>query len=108
MSEFEKGIGNARNAVTTNPWEALRYFTNARIALGRTGSSLPTAALLAFDLSHAQARDAVHQPLDTEALHRELNDKGFATIDVSSAAATREQYLRRPDLGRRLSDKSAA
>jgi ethanolamine ammonia-lyase small subunit len=104
----EKGIGNARNAVTTNPWEALRHFTNARIALGRTGSSLPTAALLAFDLSHAQARDAVHQPLDTEALHRELNDKGFETIDVSSAAPTREQYLRRPDLGRRLSDESAA
>ena len=108
MSEFKKGRGNARTAVAANPWEALRHFTNARIALGRTGSSLPTAPLLAFHLAHAQARDAVHRPLDTETLHRELHDKGFETIDVFSAAPTREQYLQRPDLGRKLSDESAA
>lgn len=108
MSKFDEEIGDATNALATNPWQALRRFTNARIALGRTGGSLPTAPLLAFNLSHAQARDAVHQPLDTETLHRELNDKGFETIGVFSASPTREQYLRRPDLGRRLSDESAA
>jgi ethanolamine ammonia-lyase small subunit len=89
-----------------NPWNALRQFTNARIALGRTGSSLPTAPLLAFNLSHAQARDAVHHPLDTEVLHEQLREQGFTSLDVHSAAPDREHYLRRPDLGRRLSEES--
>ncbi|MBV8628790.1 MAG: ethanolamine ammonia-lyase subunit EutC [Paraburkholderia sp.] len=89
-----------------NPWNALRQFTNARIALGRAGNSLPTAPLLAFNLSHAQARDAVHHPLDAEALHDQLRAQGFTTLDVHSAAPDREHYLRRPDLGRQLSDES--
>ena len=94
------------SSVNTNPWDALRRFTNARIALGRAGSSLPTAPLLAFNLSHAQARDAVHQPLDVAALHASLRESGFDTLDVESAAPDREHYLRRPDLGRKLSDES--
>ncbi|WP_144143902.1 ethanolamine ammonia-lyase subunit EutC [Paraburkholderia sp. BCC1884] len=91
-----------------NPWGALREFTNARIALGRAGNSLPTAPLLAFNLSHAQARDAVHHPLDTDVLHEQLHALNFKTLDVHSAAPDRERYLRRPDLGRRLSDESRA
>ncbi|AXE90947.1 ethanolamine ammonia-lyase subunit EutC [Paraburkholderia terricola] len=89
-----------------NPWNALRQFTNARIALGRAGNSLPTEPLLAFNLSHAQARDAVHHPLDTDVLHEQLRAQNFRTLDVHSAAPDREHYLRRPDLGRRLSDES--
>jgi ethanolamine ammonia-lyase small subunit len=89
-----------------NAWSALRQFTNARIALGRAGNSLPTAPLLAFNLSHAQARDAVHHPLDADLLHEQLRAAGFTTLDVRSAAPDREHYLRRPDLGRRLSDES--
>jgi len=96
------------DAVEKNPWTGLKAFTNARIALGRAGNGLPTAPLLAFDLAHAQARDAVHQPLDAEALRRELEAAGFATLAAESAAPDREHYLRRPDLGRRLSDESRA
>jgi ethanolamine ammonia-lyase small subunit len=92
----------------TTPWDALRRFTRARIALGRSGSSLPTAPLLAFELAHAQARDAVHQPLDTGALHEALREARFTTLDVASAAPDRAHYLRRPDLGRRLSEESTA
>ena len=93
--------------VSVNPWEALRRFTDARIALGRAGSSVPTAPLLAFNLAHAQARDAVHRPLDVSALHETLTSKGFQTATVRSAAPARDVYLRRPDLGRILSDESA-
>ncbi|WP_233888341.1 ethanolamine ammonia-lyase subunit EutC [Paraburkholderia flagellata] len=96
------------DAVEKNPWGGLKAFTNARIALGRAGNGLPTAPLLAFNLSHAQARDAVHHPLDAEALRRALEAEGFATLGVDSAAPDREHYLRRPDLGRRLSEASRA
>src|ERR1700744_4010219 len=98
----------SRDFIEKNPWAALRQFTNARIALGRAGSGMPTEALLAFNLSHAQARDAVHHPLDADALHEQLRALGFTTLDVHSAAPDREHYLRRPDLGRRLSDASRA
>ncbi|MGI4855546.1 MAG: ethanolamine ammonia-lyase subunit EutC [Janthinobacterium lividum] len=91
-----------------SPWDPLRQFTRARIALGRAGHSVPTAPLLAFNLSHAQARDAVHQPLDVPALQAQLDAAGFASFAVDSAAPDREHYLRRPDLGRRLSDASRA
>ncbi|MEX3897472.1 ethanolamine ammonia-lyase subunit EutC [Paraburkholderia sp. BR10954] len=94
------------DALDKDPWNALRRFTQARIALGRAGNSLPTAPLLAFNLAHAQARDAVHHPLDADALHAQLQEQGFNTLDVHSAAPDREHYLRRPDLGRRLSDES--
>ncbi|MEM5314433.1 ethanolamine ammonia-lyase subunit EutC [Paraburkholderia sp. JHI869] len=96
------------DAVEKNPWGGLKAFTNARIALGRAGNGLPTAPLLAFNLSHAQARDAVHHPLDAEALRRTLEAEGFATLGVDSAAPDRQHYLRRPDLGRRLSEESRA
>lgn len=96
----------SKDFLEKNPWSALRQFTNARIALGRAGNSLPTAPLLAFNLSHAQARDAVHHPLDADLLHEQLRANGFATLDVHSAAPDRQHYLRRPDLGRRLSDES--
>jgi len=94
------------DSLDQDPWNALRQFTQARIALGRAGNSLPTAPLLAFNLAHAQARDAVHHPLDAQALHDALRAQGFESIDVHSAAPDREHYLRRPDLGRRLSDES--
>ena len=99
-------------AVTDNPWQPLRQFTAARIALGRSGVSLPTLPHLAFQLAHAQARDAVHLALDVPQLLHALESAGLArageTLVLDSAAADRLQYLHRPDLGRRLSDASRA
>ena len=92
----------------TNPWQALRAHTAARIALGRLGVSVPTKAQLAFQLAHAQARDAVHLALDGEALARVLAAQGQDCVQLHSAAATRADYLQRPDLGRRLDEGSRA
>jgi ethanolamine ammonia-lyase small subunit len=91
-----------------DPWFALRRHTAARIALGRSGASLPTAPWLAFSLAHAQARDAVHQALDSTALQLQLAAAGWPTTAIESAAPDRASYLRRPDWGRRLSARSAA
>ena len=90
-----------------DPWAALRAHTPARIALGRTGASLPTAEVLRFAAAHAQARDAVHQALDTDALAAALQADGWAVHHLASAAPDRATYLRRPDLGRRLAPASA-
>lgn len=91
-----------------DPWADLRAFTPARLALGRSGQSLPTAELLRFGLAHAQARDAVQLPLDVPALVAALRAQGVGeTVQVRSAAADRATYLVRPDLGRRLDADSA-
>lgn len=88
------------------PWEALRRYTSARIALGRAGDSLPTAPQLAFQLDHARARDAVHLPFDAEGVAAALQAAGLPAILAHSAAPDRATYLKRPDLGRRLSEAS--
>lgn len=89
-----------------DPWIALRRFTEARIGLGRSGSGLPTREVLKFSMAHAQARDAVKTPIDWTPIEDGLLALGFKTLRVESAAETRDQYLRRPDLGRRLSAES--
>ncbi|HLX46654.1 MAG TPA: ethanolamine ammonia-lyase subunit EutC [Bryobacteraceae bacterium] len=84
-----------------NPWTKLRELTAARIALGRAGHSLPTRELLAFQLAHAKARDAVHRNIDVAAF------ASLRPVLLHSAATDRATYLRRPDLGRRLNADSA-
>jgi len=90
-----------------NPWLELRRLTPARIALGRTGTSIPTHAQLDFQYAHAQARDAVHLPFDHAALNSQLAERGRESLLLHSAATDRNMYLQRPDLGRKLSDASA-
>jgi len=85
----------------SDSWDFLRRATPARIALGRVGDGLPTQRVLEFQLAHAKARDAVHAELDADALAQALAD--FGPRRVASEAATRAEYLQRPDLGRRLS-----
>lgn len=94
------------NPVTSDPWENLRQFTAARIALGRSGHSLPTNVLLEFQRDHAQARDAVYSELDVAKLTEELAGVGPPILQVQSQVQNRQQYLQRPDWGRRLSVES--
>ena len=84
----------------------LRDLTPARVGLGRTGASLPTKALLDFTLDHARARDAVHAAFDGSAIRSGLDDLGLEALDVCSCAPNRQDYLRRPDLGRTLDQAS--
>ncbi|MBC7964078.1 MAG: ethanolamine ammonia-lyase subunit EutC [Steroidobacteraceae bacterium] len=90
----------------TDSWIALRRFTQARIALGRAGHALPTRAVLDLQLAHAQARDAVHFPWDIEAFAGQLRDLGAETLILETPISSRSEYLRRPDLGRELSEVS--
>ncbi len=101
-------MSDKKTIVTDNPWASLRRYTDARIGLGRAGVSLPSQQQLAFQLAHAQARDAVHIPLDVAALSAQLLDAGLQPIRLHSRADNRETYLQRPDYGRRLEADSAA
>ncbi len=102
-----------QNVVIQNPWHRLREFTSARIALGRSGTSVPTSELLKFQLDHAKAMDAVHCDLDTDRLLASLCSS-YLTLQhtpeppmvLESEVSDRLMYLQRPDLGRRLSSKS--
>lgn len=86
----------------------LRELTEARVKLGRFGSGLPTRAAQTFLLDHARARQAVWSEMDRHKLGQSLGEFGFGTIEVESLAPDRSTYIRRPDLGRRLSAASAA
>lgn len=90
--------------VMPDAWHALRRLTDARIALGRAGVSIPSARQLEFQLAHARARDAVHRELDVATLAAQLEQAGMATVCVHSACPDRATYLQRPDLGRLLGD----
>jgi ethanolamine ammonia-lyase small subunit len=87
-------------------WRDLRRYTTARVALGRAGNGLPTAAHLAFQAAHAAARDAVHAALDVDALAAAIHAPDIRV--VRSACADRTTYLVRPDLGRRLTETDRA
>ena len=88
-----------------DPWWGLRKFTNARIAIGRAGVSVPTGESLAFSLAHAFARDAVYDRLEVEGSRLEISRLHLCVV-LHSRAENRNQYLQRPDLGRRLNDES--
>jgi ethanolamine ammonia-lyase small subunit len=94
--------------VCADPWAELRRFTAARIAVGRSGSSLPLAESLSFRLDHARARDAVHTPFRRAELAESLRGAGIVSIELESGVDGREEYLTRPDKGRRLSERSVA
>ena len=86
----------------------LREYTAARLGLNRSGFSLATDEVLAFQLAHAQARDAVHAALDVPSLLEGLRNRQLPCCVLRSAAPDRATYLRHPDLGRTLSPESAA
>lgn len=91
-----------------DPWSPLKQFTQARIALGRTGNSMPTKQLLELSMAHAHARDAVYTELAGESLTAQLQPFKLVILHLHSMAANRPQYLQRPDLGRQLHPSSAA
>ena len=86
-------------------WDRLLGRTKSRIGMGRAGDALDTAALLELGAAHAIARDAVHTAVDVDQLVAGLTALGFDGVQtVHSLAPDRPTYLRRPDLGRLVTD----
>jgi ethanolamine ammonia-lyase small subunit len=87
--------------------KSLAAYTPARVSLGVAGGSLPTKPLLDLRLAQARARDAVHIPLDPISLSRELALHAWPSRTLASRAVDRSRYLRCPDQGRLLDDRSS-
>jgi ethanolamine ammonia-lyase small subunit len=93
-------------ATRDDDWSELKKYTNARIALGMVGKSLPTKEILQFGLSHALAKDAVLRPFDISKIRSQLDKNNINSLIVESQASDRKVYLENPNLGRVLHEKS--
>lgn len=85
-----------------------RDVTQARLTLGPRGRAADTQTALTFALDHARAREAVTSELDVARMAQVLQASGLTCVPVTSAAETRDAFIRRPDLGRRLPDAAHA
>ena len=85
-----------------NQWQKLKQFTKARVALGNVGTGLPLKEVLALKHAHALAKDAIVTQLDFEGLKKKSEELQVACQVFKSKVNDRLEYLKRPDLGRRL------
>ncbi|GLB51180.1 ethanolamine ammonia-lyase light chain [Neptunitalea chrysea] len=86
--------------------EHLSNYTFARVNLPKSGFAINMSEVLAFRADHASARDAIFTAFDIEKIKGELSPLTLDFIEVSSQAEDKAAYLKRPDLGRMLNEKS--
>jgi ethanolamine ammonia-lyase small subunit len=95
----------------THSWPELariRERTPARIFAGRAGSSYRTSAQLDLREAQAAVADAVHEELDLTQMLGSKFCEAHKLFEVTTLAASKPEFLLRPDLGRRLSDEARA
>ncbi len=80
---------------------ALKAKTPARIGLGRAGTRYKTATMLRFRADHAAAQDSVFSPVPEEFA------KENGLVPVQTECTDKDEYLTRPDLGRRFDEHNA-
>lgn len=95
VKAFEFEVGDVSESI-----QAARKHTPARIGVGRAGTRPKTKTWLKFRLDHAAAVDAVYGEV-TEGLLQKLD-----VFQVTTRVTDKEEYITRPDLGRRLSDEA--
>src|SRR5437763_3647195 len=108
LRALEAGGDPVAPADATMLVRAIRARTPARILVGRAGPSYRTPTQLSLRCDHAAALDAVRTEID---LGRDLGAdlvRRFALFEVATRATTKDEYLMRPDLGRRLNDEARA
>lgn len=79
----------------------IKSFTPARLGMWRAGCRYKTASVLRFRADHAAAQDAVFSDVDPQ-LPKEM---GF--LETQTTCQSKDEYLTRPDHGRKFSDEMA-
>jgi ethanolamine ammonia-lyase small subunit len=96
------------NKLSQNRWpeviEKIRARTPARVLADRAGAGYRTGTQLELREAHAAARDAVRAELDLQKDFGPEFIQRWKLFAVSTMASSKDEYLQRPDLGRRLND----
>lgn len=103
-------MGDTDTGLSPTPDDALRRAfdrTPARLLVGRAGPAYRTATWLELRADHAAARDAVQAELEPRSAFGEERINRFQLFNTKTRAGSKDEYLRRPDLGRKLCDESA-
>lgn len=79
-------------------FQALKRKTPARLGVGRAGTRYKTATLLRFRADHAAAQDSVFSMVPDEFA------KAYDYVPVQTKCKDKDEYLTRPDLGRRFDE----
>lgn len=82
------------NAINEEAYRKIKQFTPARLGLWRAGNRYKTQTILRFRADHAAAQDAVFSYVSEDF----VKEMGF--IPVHTKAASKDEYLTRPDFGR--------
>ena len=80
---------------------AMKQRTPARLGSGRAGARYKTLTMLRFRADHAAAQDAVFSEVDTEFA------KQNHLLPTKTCCDSKDEYLTRPDLGRRFDEHNA-
>jgi ethanolamine ammonia-lyase small subunit len=88
------------------PLRKIRERTPARIFVGRAGAAYRTSTQMELREAHAAARDAVRAEFDLESAFGAAFTQQWDLFEVCTEARTKEEYLLRPDRGRRFSEES--
>ena len=80
----------------------LKQYAPARLGIGNAGARYKTLPVLEFRAAHSAAQDAVFSPMDLEFVEK-LN-----LFVVRTMCTSKDEYLTRPDLGRKLTPEGVA
>ena len=81
---------------------SLKAKTPARLGMGRAGARYRTATMLRMRCDHAAAQDSVFSHVDEEFVKR------HGLVFVQTLCKDKDEYLTRPDKGRRFDDANQA
>ena len=94
-----KDIMLVENPEDREEYMKLKQRTSARLGIGRAGTRFKTDILLRFRADHAAAQDAVFNDVPKELLDE------LELFEVTTECESRDQYITRPDLGRKISSE---
>ncbi|WP_331463493.1 ethanolamine ammonia-lyase subunit EutC [Blautia liquoris] len=87
------------NPVSKEAYADLKHYAPCRLGIGKAGARMKTLPVLEFRAAHSAAQDAVFSNVDQDF----IDNMGLFTVQTQ--CTSKDIYLTRPDLGRKLSEE---